>query len=64
MLDYQANGTVDVFDLLEFRRRYRETLPFVFGSSRSFSSGLDSKKGSSRVELKSDSLKVDSMRKP
>ncbi len=41
-MDYEANGIVDVRDLLQFRIRYLEEIPFVFTSNRSaFASGSD-----------------------
>ena len=35
-MDFDANGVVNVFDLLPFRTRFGTTLPFTFGSLKSF----------------------------
>lgn len=43
-MDYEANGAVNILDLLQFRIRFRESIPFVFGSSRSLKGAASSGK--------------------
>ena len=55
-MDFDGNGSVNIFDLLELRKRYNENLPFVFGSNKSSRLSSGGKDSASRTRLKRGTL--------